>query len=297
MPRPDEATPSTASLPTLRFGHSPDPDDAFMFYGFAVDAVQVEEPAENGGRRWRVEHVLEDIQSLNERAMTGELEITAISAHAYPYVADRYWVMRTGVSMGDGYGPILVSREPRTLAQLSGARIAIPGLMTTAALALKFYVDSYRAQITPFDRILDVVREGEVDAGLVIHEGQLTFERDGLHKIADLGALWKQDTGLPLPLGLDLVRKDLGRPVAEACTRALRASIEYARAHEAEAMDYALRYGRGLDQQLGRRFVGMYVNEWTLDLGERGVAALSLLLQRGADAGYVPRLVEPIRLV
>ncbi len=282
----------------LRFGHSPDPDDAYMFYGFSTGAVEVELKAAGGTtRRYRVEHLLEDIQSLNERAMSGELEITAISAHAYPYVADKYLVMRTGVSMGDGYGPLIVTRKECALSDLRGARIAVPGLLTTASLALKFFLDSFKPVITPFDQILEAVRDGKVEAGVVIHEGQLTFEREGLHRVADLGALWKADTGLPLPLGVDVVRRDLGADLGVACSRALRASIEYANEHRTEAMRYALNYGRGLDEGLGDRFVGMYVNDWTLDMGEKGRLALTTLLDRAADQGWVPRLKDDLLLV
>lgn len=277
----------------LRFGHSPDPDDAYMFYGFAVDRVRVKA----GGREYRVEHVLQDIQTLNERAMTGELEITAISAHAYPYVADKYWVMRTGVSMGDGYGPIIVSRENRSLSSLQGARIAIPGPMTTAALALKFFLEGYRPVIVPFDRILEVVKSGEVDAGVVIHEGQLSFASEGLVKVLDLGAAWKERHGLPLPLGLDVVRRDLGLDLAKACSRALRDSIEHARGNQEEAMTYALEFGRGLDRAMGTRFVGMYVNDWTMDLGVEGTRALRLLLDSAAENGWVPHLNGELELV
>lgn len=281
---------------TLRFGHSPDPDDAYMFYGFSTGEVLVELPGPTGGR-WKVEHILEDIQSLNERAMTGELEITAISAHAYPFVADRYAVMRTGVSMGDGYGPIVVAREPRRLEDLRGAKVALPGLMTTASLALKFYLDGFRPVLLPFDQILPAVAAGKVDAGVVIHEGQLTFGQAGLHKVADLAVLWKQETGLPLPLGLDVVRRDLGSDLGRACSRALRTSIEYADLHREAALQYALRYGRDLTPEDGDRFVGMYVNSWTHDMGERGLAALETLLGRAAENGWVPRLPGPIELL
>lgn len=282
----------------LRFGHSPDPDDAFMFYGFASGAVRVELPGREPGslRCWGVEHVLEDIQSLNERAMAGELEITAVSAHAYPFVASRYWVMRTGVSMGDGYGPILVANRPATLESLGGARIAVPGMMTTAVLALKLFLPEFRPLPVRFDEIPAFVRAGRADAGLLIHEGQLTYADDGLVAVADLGARWKEKTGLPLPLGLDLVRRDLGPDLARACSEALRRSIEYARAHADEAMAYALGYGRGLSPELGSRFVGMYVNDWTLDMGETGRKALVRLLDTAADAGLAPR-VEDLPLV
>jgi 1,4-dihydroxy-6-naphthoate synthase len=276
----------------LRFGHSPDPDDAFMFYGFSEGGVHVEVPAPEGVRRWKVEHVLEDIQSLNERAMTGELEITAISAHTFPYVSDKYWVMRTGVSMGDGYGPIVVARSPIALQELRGRRVAIPGAMTTATLVLKLFLPEFQPVPMKFDRVLEAVRDGEVDAGVIIHEGQLTFGEAGLELVADLGILWREESGLPLPLGLDVVRQDLGEDLAAAASRALRDSIAYARAHPAEAMAYALRYGRGLDLASGTRFVDMYVNDWTLDLGTEGIRALSTLLDRGSEAGLIPRIQD-----
>jgi 1,4-dihydroxy-6-naphthoate synthase len=277
---------------TLTFGHSPDPDDAFMFYGFHAGDVCVE--LEEGGhrRRWRVQHELQDIQTLNERALRGELEITAISAHAYPYVADRYWVMRTGVSMGDGYGPIVVANRPMSLADLRGKRIGIPGRMTTAALVFRILAPEHEEVPVYFDQMQQAVREGGVDAGIIIHEGQLTYLDEGLHAVADLGILWKEETGLPLPLGLDVVRRDLGPEIARAATRALRASIEYARAHRSEAMEYALRYGRGLDLSLGGRFVDMYVNDWTLDMGAAGERSLRALLERGAEQGLVPPVSE-----
>lgn len=306
---------------TLTFGHSPDPDDAYMFYGFARDAVHVEAEvrAHAGERaagavgspgalppmgalpvprreRWKVAHLLEDIQSLNERALRGELEITAISAHAYPYVADRYAVMRTGVSMGDGYGPLVVSRTPCSMESLRGKRIAIPGAMTTANLVLRLFLPEHEPVPVFFDQIQEAVRAGQVDAGVLIHEGQLTYAADGVVKVADLGVLWQEETGLPLPLGLDVVRRDLGADLGAACSRALRASIEYARSHHDEAIAYALEYGRGLDRKLGDRFVGMYVNDWTLDMGEAGEQALRTLLARGAHAGIVPPVGELVVL-
>lgn len=277
---------------SLCFGHSPDPDDAYMFYGFADGAVHVEVDEGAFRKRWTVEHRLEDIQTLNERALRGEYEITAISAHNYPYVADRYWVMRTGVSMGDDYGPIVVAREPMSLADLRGRRIAIPGERTTAALVFRLLTPPHEEESVFFDQIGAAVLEGKFDAGVLIHEGQLTYMDEGLHKVADLGVLWKQETGLPLPLGLDVVRKDLGMDVARAATRALRASIEHARRHPEAAMEYALRYGRGLDLAKGTRFVGMYVNDWTLDMGDAGLEALQLLLRRGAERGLVPSISD-----
>lgn len=268
----------------LRFGHSPDPDDAFMFFGFAAGAVKV--------RDFEVEHVLEDIESLNRRALRAELEITAVSAHAYAHLADRYWIMSTGASVGRGYGPIVVSRRAESLEELEGKTVALPGAWTTAALVFGLYAPRVQTVQRPFDRILPEVAAGEVDAGVLIHEGQLTFADHGVRKVADLGELWRADTGLPLPLGLDVVRADLGRPLADDVSRALRASIEYARAHEEEALDYALQYGRGLERDLGRRFVNLYVNEDTLALGQEGEQALRTLYGRGVAHGLLEREPE-----
>jgi 1,4-dihydroxy-6-naphthoate synthase len=265
----------------LRFGHSPDPDDAFMFYGLATGAVRV--------RDYEVQHVLEDIESLNRRAQTAELEITAVSAHAYARLSDRYWVMRTGASVGRGYGPLVVAREAASLADLAGRRVALPGAWTTAALVFVLYAPECKIVQRPFDAILGDVASGRVDAGVLIHEGQLTFADHGVRQLADLGQLWQAETGLPLPLGLDVVRADLGRPLADEVSRALRASIEYARAHEDDALDYALRYGRGLERELGRRFVNMYVNGDTLDLGDEGERALAALYHRAVERGILER--------
>jgi len=276
----------TASTDTrvLRFGHSPDPDDAFMFYGLARGAVRI--------RDFQVEHVLFDIQTLNEMAMSGEIEVTAISAHAYPAVADRYWIMRCGASMGIGYGPILVAAPdgPASLEALAGARIAIPGLLTTAWLVARLYLPPFEAVVHPFDDIPRAVAEGAVDAGLVIHEGQITYADQGLVKLGDLGEAWQADTGLPLPLGLDVVRKDLGRELAAEVSRGLADSIRYAFDHEDDAVAYALDYGRGLDTEKARTFVRMYVNEYTRDMGEEGRRALRTLFDRAAAAGYT----EPV---
>jgi 1,4-dihydroxy-6-naphthoate synthase len=277
-----EATTSAAGI--LRFGHSPDPDDAFMFFGLARGAVRI--------RDFRVEHALHDIQTLNEMAMSGAIEITAISAHAYPLVADSYWIMRCGASMGIGYGPILVASPdgPPSLEALAGARVAIPGPLTTAYLVAQLYLPPFEAVVHPFDDIPRAVADGEVDAGLVIHEGQITYADQGLTKLGDLGALWLAKTGLPLPLGLDVVRKDLGRELAGEIRRGLAESIRYAFDHEDEAVAYALDYGRGLDTERARAFVKMYVNEFTLDMGEEGRRALETLFARGAAAG----LIEPV---
>ena len=274
----------TTSTAPVRIGHSPDPDDAFMYYAIAKGLV------DTGPRP--VEQVLEDIESLNRRALAGELEVTAVSIHAYAHLADRYALMPCGASMGDGYGPIVVARTSFPCERLRSRTIAIPGTLTSAYLALRLFLQSeVDFRIVPFDRILDEVAEGRVDAGLVIHEGQLTFGRMGLHKIADLGLWWREHTGgLPLPLGGNAVRKDLGADTMRALTRMYRDSIAYALSHRAEALAYAKGFGRGLDDPTNDRFVGMYVNEMTLDYGDRGRRAIARFLQEGAAAGIVPRV-------
>jgi 1,4-dihydroxy-6-naphthoate synthase len=272
---------------TLQLGHSPDPDDAFMFYGLAKDKLPT--------GRYRFKHVLQDIQTLNQRAMKGELEITAISIHAYPYVADKYALTSCGASMGDGYGPMIVARRQMALSELRGKTIAIPGKLTTAFLALQLCLgkagETFNVVVVPFDQIPSYVREGKADAGLLIHEGQLTFQSLGLHLLIDLGVWWKEKTGLPLPLGGNCIRKDLGRETMQEVTDILKRSIQYSLDHRAEAVEYALQYGRDLDKQLADRFVGMYVNHWTLDYGQRGRAAIDRLLEEGMKAGIVPRTV------
>ncbi len=266
----------------IRLAHSPDPDDAFMFFGLAQGHV----PA----GPYAFEHILEDIQTLNERATRGEYEVTALSIHAYPYVADRYILTSCGASMGDGYGPMIVTRAACDVASLRGRTIAVPGLMTTAYLALQLLLGkgSFEPRVTMFDRIPDEVAAGRADAGLLIHEGQLTYERVGLHRVIDLGAWWKERTGLPLPLGGNAIRRDLGRAHCERIAEIVRASIRYGLEHRDEAVTYALRYGRDLDRGLADRFVGMYVNEWTVDYGPRGREAIARLLGEGAAAGLVP---------
>ena len=270
----------------LRLGHSPDPDDAFMFYALAQDPPLIE----TGG--WRFEHVLQDIQTLNQRAMNGELEITAISIHAYPYVADKYALTSCGSSMGDKYGPMVVARSPVKLSDLRGRTIAIPGRLTTAFLALQLCLgkagEAFRYQVVEFDQIPAAVRDGKADAGLIIHEGQLTYRQLGLHLVVDLGAWWHEKTALPLPLGGNCIRKDLGREAMQEVTDVLKRSIQYSLDHRAPAVEYALRFGRDLDRQLADRFVGMYVNDWTLDYGPRGREAITRLLKEGARAGLVP---------
>ncbi len=276
---------SETTTTVLRVGHSPDPDDAFMFYGLAHGHVRI--------RDFRIEHVLEDIESLNRRAALRELEVTAISAHAYPRVADAYHIMATGASMGRGYGPVLVARHAMTLADLRGKRVAIPGPWTTAALLTAIYADGYTPVEVMFDDIPRAVLAGEVDAGVVIHEAQLTYASMGLVKIANYGELWAAETdGLPLPLGLDVVRADLGMDLCREINRGLRESIEYGRAHLDDAIAYALTFGRGLDKELGKKFVGMYVSEDTVDMGEPGRKALRLLFERGAAKGVIPAVPE-----
>jgi len=257
----------------LRVGHSPDPDDAFMFYGLASGKVKID--------GIRIEHVMEDIQTLNERAMRAELEVTAISAHAFVHVAEHYWIMRTGASMGEGYGPIIVAKKNYRLDDLRGKVVATPGRLTTANLLFKIYTDGIANIDMPFDEIIDAVQAGEVDAGLLIHEGQITYKELGLHKVLDFGEVWQNDSGgLPLPLGLDVVRKDLGEALARQLSKALQDSIHYGYQHQDESIPYALEFGRGIDTALGTQFVKMYVNDVTIDMGERGRQALQLLFDR-----------------
>ena len=271
---------------TARIGHSPDPDDAFMFFGIASGRVDT--------GSFRNEQVLEDIEGLNRRALRQELEVSAVSIHAYAHLADAYALMPCGASMGDGYGPLVVAREPLTREALASATIAVPGTLTSAFLALRLCLGrDFEHRIVPFDRILDVVAEGGADAGLVIHEGQLTYARQGLHRIVDLGIWWGERTGgLPLPLGGNAVRRDLGLPAMRELTRILRDSIDYGLTHREEALAYALDFGRGLDGTLADRFVGMYVNDLTRDYGERGREAIRRFLREGAEAGVVPPLAQ-----
>lgn len=265
---------------TIRVCHSPDSDDAFMFYALATGQINTGD--------LRYEHELQDIESLNQRALRGELEVTAVSIHAYAYLADRYALLPHGSSMGDRYGPRLVAREALTRDDLRGKRIAIPGPMTTAYLALRLYLGDFVAVPTPFDAIEDAVVAGEVDAGLLIHEGQLTYADRGLMLIADMGEWWFGETGLPLPLGGNVVRKDLGEDLILTLSGHLRASIAHALEHRTEALDHAMQYARGLQRDKADTFVGMYVNEWTLDYGERGRTAVRRLLDEGHKAGVIP---------
>jgi 1,4-dihydroxy-6-naphthoate synthase len=264
-----------------RIGHSPDPDDAFMYHGIASGRVDT--------RGFLLEQVLLDIESLNRRALAGELEVTAVSIHAYAHIADRYALMTCGASMGDGYGPIVVARTPLPPEELASRRIAVPGTLTSAFLALRLYLGrDFEHVVVPFDEILDAVGGGRADAGLVIHEGQLTYGDHGLAHVVDLGRWWKERTGLPLPLGGNAVRRDLGRDAMEQLTAILRDSIDDALSGREAALSYAMDFGRGLDRARTDRFVGMYVNDLTLDYGERGRRAVMRFLSEGRDAGLVP---------
>jgi 1,4-dihydroxy-6-naphthoate synthase len=273
-------------MPTIHLAHSPDSDDAFMFYALAEGKI------DTGDLRYV--HELSDIESLNQRARRAELEVTAVSIHAYAYIWRQYALLGSGSSMGDGYGPRLVSTRRRPSdprGDLRGLRIAVPGLLTTAYLALRLFQPEFAEVVMPFDRIEEAVHEGEVDAGLLIHEGQLTYADAGLHLWADLGEWWLQDTGLPLPLGGNAVRRDLGHDVIEQIGRDLRASIVYALEHRAPALAHASRYNRGIGQERTDTFVGMYVNQWTVDYGPRGRAAVQELLDRGHRSGLIPERV------
>jgi 1,4-dihydroxy-6-naphthoate synthase len=271
-------------IKTIHVAHSPDSDDAFMFYALAEGKI------DTGDLRYV--HELQDIESLNQRALKAELEVTAVSIHAYAYLTERYALLPHGSSMGDRYGPRLVAREPMTRAEVRGKRIAIPGPLTTAYLAIQLYEPDFEAVMTPFDEIEDAVVNGDVDAGLLIHEGQLTFGDRGLHLIADMGEWWFQETGLPLPLGGNVVRKDLGVDLIRTVSRHLRASIAYGLEHRVKALDHAMQFSRGLDRGKADEFVGMYVNDWTLDYGERGRLAVRTLLERGVERGLIDKSVS-----
>ncbi len=274
-----------AAVTTIRVGHSPDSDDAFMFYALTHDKVDTE--------GLRFVHQLEDIETLNQRALRGELEVSAVSIHAFAHLADRYALLASGSSMGDRYGPTLVAREPMALADLKGRTIAIPGRLTTAYLTMQLCLGKETPVVVlPFDEILPAVAEGRVEAGLLIHEGQLYYGEKGLHKVVDLGEWWHEQTGLPLPLGGNVVRRDLGEAMVTRVARLIKESIRYALEHREEALEYALRYARDLEPALADRFVGMYVNDWTIDYGPKGREAVRTLLGRAAEAGLVPGPVD-----
>lgn len=275
----------------IRVGHSPDADDAFMFYALAKDKIDT--------GRYQFEHELVDIETLNRRAFGADLELTAVSLHAYAHLSDKYLLCNSGASMGDNYGPMVVTKEGGTIEQLKGKRIAVPGTLTTAFLTLQICLDGQFEHVAvPFDEIIDIVKAGQyqgqpIDAGLIIHEGQLTYGEDGLQLVVDLGKWWMEQTGYPLPLGANAIRRDLGPETIADVARLLRESIAYGLEHRQDALDYALGFGRGLDRDKADDFVGMYVNEWTLDFGDRGRKSVELLLERGYQAGFIPTLVRP----
>ena len=266
----------------IRIGHSPDSDDAFMFYALAKGLIPTDP--------YEIVHVIEDIETLNQRALAAELEVTAISVHAYAYVAKDYVFMPCGASIGDQYGPLVVSKTP--IDTLAGKRIAIPGKMTTAYLTLSLFQPDFEAETRPFDKILDAVQQDEVDAGLIIHEGQLTYAREGLHKVIDLGEWWYAETGLPLPLGANVIRRNLGTPKIREITALLKQSIQYSLEHRERGLAYAMTYARDMETALADQFVGMYVNDYTLDYGEKGRAGVRELLHRGNIAGIIPHGVD-----
>ena len=280
--------PAAVENRVLTLGHSPDPDDAFMFYALAAEKIDT--------RGLRFEHILQDIQTLNERALRGELDISAISVHAYTRVLDKYALLPCGASMGDNYGPMIVANEPFDPAELPRKLIAVPGEMTSAFLALKLYLRTadFRYKAVPFDQIMDAVKRGEADCGLLIHEGQLTFEREGFHNIVNLGEWWFEKTGgLPLPLGANVVRKDLGPELIARLNVILKESIDYGLQHRREAVRHSLQWVRGMGEEMADEFVGMYVNELTLDFGERGRAGVEAFLREAHELGFIP---EPVAL-
>jgi len=274
---------TTTQETTIHLAHSPDSDDAFMFYALADGQIDTEGVS--------YVHELQDIETLNGRALRGELDVTAVSIHAYAYLSDRYALLPHGASMGDGYGPMLVAKKPMTKEQVAGRRVAVPGLMTSAYLALKLYQPDFVPVVTPLDKIDESVQRGDVDAGLLIHEGQLTYKDEGLHLIADMGAWWKDKTGLPLPLGGNVIRKDMPRDLQRKVSRHLRDSIAFGLEHRKNALDHAMRFARGLDRSKADEFVGMYVNDWTLDYGDKGRKAIRLFLDEGVKSGVITRPV------
>ena len=267
----------------IRIGHSPDPDDAFLYYGLTQGKVEL--PG------IRVRHFLRGIEELNQQALAGELEMTAVSLHAYAYCADRYLLLRTGASVGDGYGPVVVTRRAARPEDLRQMTVAIPGRLTTAALLLRLAVGPVPVQILPFDEIPGAVREGRVEAGVLIHEAQITYAEQGLSKVLDLGEWWQKETGLPVPLGVNVLRRDLGQGTLRGLAAALRESLDYAMTHRAEALEYAQQFGRGLDRGRTERFVGMYVNRWAVDCQPEAARAMQELLDRSAQMQLVPRRI------
>jgi len=264
----------------IHVGHSPDADDAFMFYALAHNKI------DTGNLQF--EHTLMDIETLNRWALEKKLEVTALSVHAYAYVGSDYALLKQGASIGEKYGPIVVARQPMSMTELGQKRIAVPGELTTAFLALCLALDKFQYEVVPFDQIFDAVRNGDADAGLIIHEGQLTYSNLGFHNVLDLGQWWFEKTSLPLPLGVNGIRKDLGTAICRQVSDCLKLSIEYGLEHRSEAMQYAMKYARNTDQELADRFVGMYVNHFTQEMGDRGTEAIRRLLAEGHAKGILP---------
>jgi 1,4-dihydroxy-6-naphthoate synthase len=276
---------ATPAIREISIAHSPDSDDAFMFYGLATNKVRV------SGHKFT--HVLSDIETLNQRAMRDAFyDVTAISFHVYPYIQEQYALMACGGSVGEGYGPMIVAARPYNLDEIRSVRIAVPGTMTTAYLALKLFAPEIETAVVPFDQIIPEVMAGNYSAGLIIHEGQLTYSRSGLCRILDLGVWWREETGLPLPLGGNAIRRSLGEATMQTVTQALKDSIQYGLDHREEALQYAMQFGRDLDTNLADKFVGMYVNERTLDYGDDGRAAIRRLLAMGHERGVIPHSVQ-----
>lgn len=273
-----------AERQTITVAHSPDSDDAFMFYALATNKL------DTGNIRFQ--HVLQDIQTLNEEARQSTYEVTAISFHAYAYVADKYVLLPHGASIGDNYGPVIVAREPATLADLSDLKVAVPGTLTSAFLALRLIAPDVRYEVVPFDQVIEAVQDGTCDAGLLIHEGQLFYESVGLHKILDLGEWWHEKTDLPLPMGGNAIRRDLGPAVIKQVSQSLRESIRYSLDHREDALQYAMQFARDMDPELADRFVAMWVNDLTLDYGDRGREAVRRFLSEGFSAGIIPHPVN-----
>ena len=272
------------ALKEITIGHSPDPDDAFMFYALTHGKI------DTGGLT--IKHHIAGIEELNHKAVEGEFEVSALSVHAYGYTMDKYALMKCGGSFGDGVGPIVVAKKKMEIGELADDRIAVPGTMTSAYLLLKLLLINFKFEVVPFDKIMDAVLNGDVDAGLLIHEGQLTHKKHGLHKIVDLGEWWQEDMNLPVPLGVNVVRKDLGKEMMQRLTKLTQESINYAMTHRAEAVDYSMKYGRGMDVKTTDKFVGMYVNKWTIDMGEDGRRSITQLLTRAYHAALIPRPVH-----
>ncbi|MCA1565520.1 MAG: ABC transporter substrate-binding protein [Acidobacteria bacterium] len=269
---------------TITVAHSPDSDDAFMFYGLATNKL------DTGSLRFT--HVLEDIQSLNEKAMRAVYDVTAISFHAYAYISEKYALLPHGASIGDNYGPIVVSREKFKPEELASLKVAVPGKLTSAFLALSIHTPDFQYEVVPFDKIIEAVQEGRADAGLLIHEGQLFYQSLGLHKVLDLGEWWHERTGLPLPMGGNVIRRDLGAETISRVSKCLHDSIRYSLDNRADALEYAMQFARDMEPELADRFVGMWVNELTLDYTERGRTAVQRLLDEGAERGIIPHRVK-----